>query len=476
MAYPSPSTYSSQTVNFIGNPQSRGAGQSTDQRFVNCFPEVIYDGADKKTYHLQQRAGLVFNTSVSSGVGRGIYYYDGHLYSAVGNQLYKDGVAFQTLGSSTGQVGFTEFEGLVKYLIVLDGVKGWIINAAAAISQITDVDFPTPHVPFPAFMDGYLFVTPVGTADIYNCLLNDPTNWSAGNFITAEMYPDAIVALVRQANYVCAIGTKTCEFFYDAGNSTGSPLARNTATFQQMGTPAPNTVIQNESVIMFVGQSSTGGRTVWALKDFQPNEIAIEPVRRSLDAEGTNISNAVAFSVRSMGHKFFVIQLTSITWVFDYEEQLWHEWAAADGSSRFNALYATDHPSGSAYLLDATLGDTYKFQDSVANDTLVAAVPIPITSTVVTDKVDLDTLHRKFGNQLTLLCDKIPTGSVSCNVSWSDDDYETWSTARTIPLNTNMPCLVQLGYFRRRAFKIVYAGGQVWRLEGFILDYNMGSK
>jgi hypothetical protein len=476
MAYPQASTYTSETIKFMGGPQQRNSSSNKDQRYVNFFPETIYNGADEKRYALKQRPGLSYVSTVAAGAARGIYYWNSHLYVAIGNKLYKDGTLFQTLGSSSGLVGFTEYQSDVALsLIVLDGNKGWVINASAVINEITDADFPTPHVPTPVFMDGYLFVAKSATADIYNCAVNDPTNWAAGNFITAEMFPDVIVSLTRQANYVVAVGSKTTEFFYDAGNATGSPLSRNTATFQAIGTAAAKTVIQNESLIMMVGQSSVGGRSVWVFKDYQPTEIATEPVRQSLDAEGPNISLATAFCVRSEGHKFYIINLVSRTWVFDFEEGIWHEWAAANGTSRFNCDYVSDYISGYCYTVDRATGIVYNFTDNSSNDELTSGVFTPITSIVITNKIDMGSMTRKFASQLVLICDQLST-AIPITVQWSDDDYATFNTGYTLSLNSAFINLQRMGFFRRRAYKFTYAGGVAWRLEGFRLDYNMGIK
>lgn len=476
MPYPQASTYTSETIPFMGSPQQRSSSSAKDQRYVNFFPEMIYNGADEKRYALKQRPGLAYFAATDAGTARGIYYWNSHLYVVVGNKLYKDGSVFQTLGSSTGPVGFAEYQSdTTVSLIVLDGTRGWVINSSAAISQITDADFPTPHVPTPICMDGYLFVAKSNTADIYNCVINDPTNWGAGNFISAEMFPDVIVALTRQANYVVAVGSKTTEFFYDAGNPTGTPLARNAATFQAIGTPAAHTVAQNESTIMMVGQSSTGGRSVWVFKDYQPLEIATEPVKQSLDAEGVNLSFATAFCVRSEGHRFYVINLTARTWVFDLEEGIWHEWADASGTTRFNCDYVTDTIFGYSYAVDTSTGNVYYFKDNQANDELTSGVQTPITSIAITNKLDMGSMTRKFANQIVLICDQLST-AIPITVQWSDDDYVTFNTGRTLSLNSTFINLQRMGYFRRRAYKFTYAGGVPWRLEGFRLDYNMGSR
>lgn len=476
---PNYTTYTTHRIPFVGNAEQRtGASITKDQLFTNFFPEAKKSLSGTK-YFLEQRAGLVYNQSTTAGVGRGIYYWNSSVFCVVAGVLYRNGASLQALSTTTGSVGFQEFANGVnqKFLIVLDGTSGWVINTANVVTKITDVDFPSPHVVQAGYMDGYLFVAKSGTADIYNCDLEDPLVWTTGNFISAETFPDFIVALCRQNNYVVALGQQTIEYFYDTGVFPGTPLARNAAALHQIGTPAPDTLVQMEEQIAFVGQTATGGRTVWAMTGFTPNEIGNEVIRQSLDAEGTNISNAKAYCIRSKGHKFYVLNLTSVTWVYDFDTQIWHQWADYTGTTKFGCDYASDYTTGAPILLDRTTGYVYILTEGVSKDATGVATTANITSTAISDKMDFDNMNHKFMHRLAVVCD-VPAGSnvTSCTISYTDDDYQTYSTARTIPISTTMSSITQLGMFRRRAFKLVYSDAYPMRLEGLELDINTGTQ
>lgn len=469
------SPYKTERFSFIGAPQQRnGTTLSKDQRFVNMFPEQIRSSiGNGRQYYLRQRAGLAqFSNGVAAGLGRGIYYFRGSRFTAVGNQLYRDGVELvTTLATETGRVGFCEYNGTEDALIVLDGVNGYVIKTDFSCTQITSADFPTPHIPFPVYLDGFLFVVKSTTADVYNCKLEDPLTWTAGEFYTAEMFPDEVVALVRSKNYILAVGTGTIEYLYNAAIPTGSPLGRNDSAAQQMGTPAAGTCCESEGEIYLVGSTAAGGRSVWQIKDFKATEIGIEAVRQSLDDAGTGITNATAFVVRSMGHRFYVINLSNRTWVYDMEEKMWHEWATTSDSQKFLCDYASHSDTGEPFFLHPTNGGVLKFDHTHTFD---GTIPMP--AVITTTKLDLGSMNRKFGHRMTLVCDD-PDSVVGTpiSVSWSDDDYRTWSTPRTVTIKDDLPLLTQLGAFRRRAFKLSYSGGgKPLRLEGFELDYTMG--
>jgi hypothetical protein len=73
----------------------------------------------------------------------------------------------------------------------------------------------------------------------------------------------------------------------------------------------------------------------------------------------------------------------------------------------------------------------------------------------------------------------VPDGSGSGNVmqvSWTDNDYQTWTTARDLSFDFDFPCIAQLGNFRRRAFKFEYSQPYLLRLEAFEVDINKGNQ
>lgn len=471
-------TYSTKRVPFVGNPDQRtGASTSQDQLFINFFA-VDKKSIDGPKFMLEQRAGLVYKLGNVAGQGRGIYFWNGSTFYVVGNTLYRNGTAMQTLSTSTGTVGFQEFanDANQSFLIVLDGVSGWIIKQDFTINKITDANFPSPHVVHAGYIDGYLVVAKLGTGDLYNSNRIDASVWTAGDFISAETFPDTVVAVCRQNNYIVAIGQQTTEFFYDAGTFPGTPLARNSAALHQFGTPAPDTLAQMEEQVVFVGQTLTGGRTVWILNGFTPSEIGDEPVRQSLDHEGTNIVNAKAFCVRSKGHKFYVLNLTNITWVYDFDSQMWHQWADCTGTNKFNCDYASDALAGYPVVLDRSNGYVYVLTEGVSQDSTSPTTTANITSTAVSDKFDFGSLNQKFMHRLSLVCD-VPYGNhTSCTLYWTDDDYQTYSSGRVININNTMPVLTQLGMFRRRAFKLVYSDAYPIRIEGFEFDINLGTQ
>jgi len=330
-------------------------------------------------------------------------------------------------------------------------------------------DFPTPHIPVPTFIDGYILLAK--GSDVYNCILDEPDEWDGGQYLSAEMFPDPVVALARQNNQIVVFGETSVEFFYDAANVSGSPLNRNDSTTLQMGCAMPYAVFQTEKTFMFVGQSESGGRAVWQVDGFQPKKISDEYIERILDGEETPL-DCRGFGVRTMGHLFYVINLTSLgrTLVYDMDEKLWHEWSSNNNGSHttFACDYITDAHIGAAYALHNSNGCVYKIDPTKYTDDGTA-----ILVDVTTNKYDMDTYNRKFMRAVRPVGDRYATGN-ALSIRWSDDDYQTWSNTKTVTLTDDFPNWSRLGSFRRRAFNMKHDLNYPLRLESLEVSFYEG--
>lgn len=329
--------------------------------------------------------------------------------------------------------------------------------------------FPTPHIPTPTFLDGYIILPQ--RSDVYNCIVDEPTKWDSGQYLTAEMFPDAVVALARQNNQIVVLGENSIEFFYDAANVNGSPLARNDSTTIQFGCAAPYAIYQNEKFCIVVAQSESGGRAVWQIEGFQPKRISDEFIDRILDQE-VDMTDCRGFGVRTMGHLFFCLNLPTLnrTLVYDVDEKLWHEWSTNNAGSHsvFAYNYLCDNHTGSSYLLHLSDGTLSKLDTTAYTDNGTA-----ILVDLTTNKYDMDTIRRKFMSNFRIVADRYTTGN-SVDVRWTDDDYQTWSGTKTIALTDDFPNFARGGAFRRRAFNIKNALNYGLRLESLEVSYYEG--
>lgn len=463
----------------IGAWYNRDTDSTKDPRYLNAFPETRkLEQLDTTKIYINKRPGVDLLCSVASdAAGRGIIYFNSFFIAVIGNTVYKVGVSgtpvstLTTLTASTGPVGmiYCDSATLGDYIFICDGTIAKIVKEDFSVVDISAV--PTPHTPTPTFIDGYV-ILPKGFL-IYNSASDDPTTWPSDNYLAAEMFPDTVQALARQNNQVVVFGEMSTEFFYDAANASGSPLSRNDAAVLQIGTAAPYCIYQNEKFCAFIAQSESGGRAVWLIEGFQPKKISDEYIERILDSE-VDMSDCRGFGFRSKGHLFYLVNLKTInrTLVYDFDEKLWHEWSSWSNSSDhnvFNYDYAADNHSGKIFLLSSTNGDIYYLNVSKYQDE-----SNPITVEIRTQKYDMDSYNRKFIDKVRIVGDRYSTSNV-VKLSWSDDDYQTWSNEKDITLTDDYPAFARCGSFRRRSFKIKHALNYPLRLESLELVYREGT-
>ena len=340
-------------------------------------------------------------------------------------------------------------------------------SGATATANLNSL--PTPHVPTPVFIDGYIALAK--GSDVYTCNVDEPTKWSSSDYLSAEIFPDAIKSLARQNNQIAVFGAHSTEFFYDAANASGSPFSRNDSTVLQMGIAAPYAVYQNERFLIFIAQSDAGGRAVWQVEGFQPKRVSDEFIDRCLNAE-VDITDARGFGIRTVGHLFYVINLptSNRTFVYDVDEKLWHEWSDNNSGSHavFGCNYSTDANEGYAYLLHKSNGILYKFKPDVYQDNAV-----DIIVEIVTNRNDMDKIKRKFMSNASIVGDRYTAGNY-VTLSWTDDDYQTWSNDKQIYLTDDFPNFARLGCFRRRAFRIEHAINYPLRMESLEITFQEG--
>lgn len=482
MAYsktPAISTYTTKTIKLLNTWESRDINANKDNETLNCFFEMVLDKTtgDSDHYVVKRDGTSAYAFTVPTSNIRGMHYWEDQnkLFISYDDDIAvvtaSTGVLVTTLSNvfttTSGDVGFTEFyyDNTTTKIVVTDGTKLATIDTANVFTASADVDLPAPHQPYPVFLDGYIFISKTNTTDIYNSDLNDPLAWTVGNFISAEREADKISRIAKLNNYIVAFGTSSIEIFWDAANASGSPLDSYQTPIKYVGFLGGLTRHGNK--IYFVGNETNSGPSVFVMDDLKVSEIN-DPVLRRYLVDKTSFKGSM-FS--SGGHDFYVLVTGTLTYVFDPELKKWYRWA-------YKAQ--TDFPVQDATIIShSTLGNVSLFYISgsasllLNNPTVFQDSGTNFTCRVVTDNEMFDTLNRKTVAKLTVHADR-PTSSANLSISVSDDDFQTFGTARTVDLNQSWPMLPRWGQFRRRAHKLEFTANTPLRLYELELEVNMG--
>jgi hypothetical protein len=467
-------------IPLVGTISDRSASAGKDQRFKNCFPEFLTMANPSETSKKSveqawviKRPGLTEDATTAVAAGRGLYSWNGNLWAVVGNKVYKDGSAIGgTLNTSSGRVYMDSAADGTGLLIINDGGDLYTVNTSDTLATLADGDIPAATVAGAVVLDQYLFVMD-SDGVIYNSDVGDVTAWTATSFLTAELMADTANRIARHVNYIVAFSEKSVEFFYDAGNTTGSPLSVLQGTPTLVGCAAGESVVNIGDELLWVAQDQGGGLYVVRMKSFSPDRVSTHVIEESLDAEAASISSVYAYHLRTMGHSFYVLTLPTTeakTWVYDLDNGMWHEWSSYDGMAEtyFTGYDAINH-AGIDKILDEDNGKVFDFDPGTYQDD---------TNTIKvlgqTKRWDNETNLTKFMYRLEVVGDQDTTDGADLSISYSDDDYANFSTARTVDLNDPRPHLTRLGHFERRAFKYTFENNLPMRLQFFEVNVRNG--
>ena len=375
------------------------------------------------------------------------------------------------------------------------------------IAKILDTDFITTGTQISAFaeMDGYLFyVTNAGS--IYNSDLNSVTSFSATGFQSPNMSPDPPIAVARHKNTIVTFGSASKEVYFNAENASGSPLKRIPQYFDQIGTLDQRSVTTLENEIYFVSSPYDGDIGIFQVKDLKSNRISTPQVDRVIgNVAATN--GAIYLSAFRLGGYPYLSVFMSLAsdgpafnlllesgdailledgdnilledapaevaafarlLVYNIDLKLWSEWDCTQ------ATFIDSISSGTANQIIATSrlltdGKIYTMFPS-GQGQLYEDDGTAFTMEVRTSKIDFGTSKRKRIFSIRLICDSDATGTAY--LSWSDDDYATWSTPRAFDLTSKEPKLPNCGSHKGgRAYKLTHASNSAFRAEALEIEY-----
>jgi hypothetical protein len=461
-----------------------------DMNVINFYYDKVQKEDGKPEFALKKRPGLSatdysLTKSINSDQVRGFYYdyKQNAFYWSVNNKVYcvlpdvsSSVRTVTTLTTSSGYVGFCSYlkSDNTVYVVITDGQTLWL-DTGSVVTQVVDADLPVPHVPCPIYLDGYIFLAKANTSDIYNCDVDVPTSWTPGNFISSEMSSDYCVKLAKSKNYLVALGTSTLEYFWDAGNASGSPLTRNESPFRNVGYLTG--FAQTADKIFFVGQDLNSNVAVYLLEEFSVKKVSNSIVDRTLQTATTieNIKSNVYLNrdgciISVDGHTFYVLVTPTTTWVYDIDEKHWYEWRDSAGNG-LDIQAAWSMYSGEQFVAIGNQSNISFLDQGIYQD-----FGTNFSCSYTTEDIDADTVNTKFCYRFTLLSDKYNnTGSSNCDISWSDDDWASTQGPRQVNIFDDLACIRQLGRFRTRSFRISYTDNYPIRITSFEIDLTVGS-
>lgn len=331
------------------------------------------------------------------------------------------------------------------------------------------------------------------TGKLWASAIGDPTTWPAINYVQVDATIGVPVALNRLGPYLVAFGTRGTQLFYDAGNSPGAPIQAVQGGIFLHGMPqwASFTIAASEDSLLWLGTSTEGNLAVKRMTGAQIMTVSSESVERYLNAYFSQggasaiLDSAIATVrgclIRTAGHEFFVLSNLAYTsgsagtggatLTYDLKTNNWVVWTQqttlAYGEGAFRAHSAINFGSQESYLPDITNGTLYQMNSNTYQDN------------GQTINVLIQTDEYSWGNQRTKLIPAtyplLDTVNTTVNLSWTNDDYATFSTPQPINTSTSKKQLIRCGSTVQRAWQLTHTDNTPMRFYALEVEVVPGA-
>ena len=461
-------------ISFINSITTRDGTLTKDARTINGYAEKTDAGIA-----IVKRPGSYYTTTAANitGTAQGILGVAGNADTSgwyiVNDTVYNMGsgaaVAIPLPSPSTAHLPCDTLSN-----VPLNQSQSWIFNridlwsfTGATATKVTDVNCVNnrPYVPGFAFLDGVFYVM-TNNGKILGSALNDATIWPGLDFVQAEYTFGGGSALIRHLNYIVAFYQYGTQVYYDANAApNGQGIALNPVPNSAWTTGAVKGVnaVELSDVTYFFSQSIQHGRGVHTLQGLNLVKISTPFVDKILDRENLFALTPWANGIRIAGKEFYLLTLPNqgITLAYETSTQQWGLWSSVVGGveQKFvGRFYGTAGTGQEDVMQDTSTGKPISFDESIYTD---ATGILPVTS--YTPPLDAGNLQWKRFGYMYMIADTINT---TVQVSFSDNDYASFSTPRNIDLSTVRKQLRNCGSSRRRSWKLYHADNTPLRIFG----------
>lgn len=358
-----------------------------NQECVNLYPVIDQSGGKPNALYPTPGLKLWKQFEGNSREVRHLQQVnDDFLLAVIGDTLYlisPDKTSYTVTGTLSGTSGrLIVASDQLTYFVLLDMDKELLYYVDFATKSLNSITLPSAVVASGlAYQDGYWIISNKDSDYFYVSDLADPTTWGTLNYKAAEYQGDKIVAIISDHDELVCFGTKTTEYFYNAGISTGVPFSKIAGSQQEVGIAGPTAYTACDNTLYFLDDKGHPSFTSQYSPKFLPS-TQISYQMGQLDT----IDDCFMFSYTFEGHSFVVYTFPTEnkTWVYDVSTGVWHRRASypydTDGRWRANCYeffnrkhLVGDYENGIIYELDH---DTFTENDR----TMAALRQCPVIS------------------------------------------------------------------------------------------------
>ncbi len=466
------------------------------QRCVNLYPERNQEGAPfPVTCQLTPGLTQLIAGTANNPARCAFTASTGELFEVVGNSVYytsPDWVRhfLGTINTTSGPVSMSD-NGLA-ILLVNGTPNGYTIDlsskAFALVSGQAGAFYGGDRVDF---VDTFFVLNRPGTNEWYTSLSNvtfanltgtiNPTATAAAfdplDIAAKVGNPDPISGLIVMHREVWLIGTETTEVWYDEGNPQFA-FSELPGVFIEHGCVAPHSICKEDLSVYWLSQDRQGNRIVLTGNQYAAKRISTNAIEYQLSTYPV-VSDAIGFTYQQLGHTFYVLTFptANVTWVYDIEENLWHERLWTDISGNENRIRAATCAAAYGIIVvgDWETGALYQWDLNAFTDNSNPIVRRRSWSNLQKQNLRIEFPRLVVDMDVGEIPDTLASDEPLISLRYSDDRGKTWGNPRTSGLGStgefNRSILFsQLGQARNRVFEVFWDvptftalnGGDAW--------------
>lgn len=450
---------------------NRAQDFTEDSRLVNAYAEKDALGE----LWVCKRPGYRMLYSRAATTARGQYNWGNVLYSVFGTTVYRENSSIGTVSSDGAGSAHYDFSEMVNgATLFLKSTAHAYTTDGSTTTVIADPDFPASTVPGIAYLDGTTYVMDA-SGRIYGSAIDSQMSWDPLNVIVAQGASGNGVALTKSLSYVIALKQWSIDFFYDAGNATGSPLSRYEGPGLSIGCAGAFTVQAADNLVFWVGQTRGGGYSVMRLEKLAAKNIATPAIAKLLRRFGVGSASSTCMAIS--GHLFYILTLIdeadTLTLVYDDTESVWYLWSSPGSTSwPIREISLATSAGGAVELFGqhSSNGSTV-----LIDQELYADLTVPFSVDIYTPNFDGGTRLKKYLHRLDVVGDQVAGSTLAIRHNGKDYVGTAWSNYRYVDLGQERPNLTDCGTFRRRAYHFHHQQDLPFRIKAAELDIWSGS-
>lgn len=312
-----------QPVDLIGGFYKDDSLPWSCQDTVNWLPVAAEVAGTRTVKKFSTPPGLKPWQQIGTGPIRGMHDCEGLRLIVSGRYLYRIsnagvGIPIGVI-PGVGRVQMTHNQFQTGFQVLVEngqGGGGYVYTTATdTFAKITDEGYPGSISS--DYLDSYLLgVEPQGRFWFHSNLA-DATDYNTLDRYEAEAAPDRIVGLAVSASEVVVFGQRTTEFYYNAGQATGTFQNRKSSITR--GCASRHTIQKLDNTLFWLGDDGV----VYRLNGYSAMPVSTRPLEKAIS--GYNWPEAVAYVWEDRGHKVYYLTFPDgQTFGYDVITGLWH--------------------------------------------------------------------------------------------------------------------------------------------------------